>query len=38
MKTECLQTELDLAFLGEKRKDGVAIIKGLIYTRVGRGA
>jgi len=27
----------DSAFLGGKGKDGVALIKSLIYARVGRG-
>ncbi len=38
IKTECLQTKLDAAFLGEKGKERVPLIKSLIYARfVGRG-
>ncbi len=38
MKTECLQTKWDTAFLGGKGKDKVALIKSLIYVSVGIGA
>ncbi len=37
MKTVCLQTKWDAAFLGEKEKDRDAVIKSLIYVRIGRG-
>ncbi len=37
MKTEFLQTKRDAEFLGGKGKDRVALIKSIIYVRVGRG-
>jgi hypothetical protein len=37
MKIECLQAKWDTAFLGGKEKDGVSLIKSLIYAKVGRG-
>ena len=36
MKTECLETKRDAAHLGEKGKDRVALIKNIIYPRVGK--
>ncbi len=38
MKTECLQTKWDAAFLGRNGKDRVALIKSLLYIRVEKGA
>jgi len=38
MKTDCLPTKWDAAFLEGKGKDRVALIKSLIYARVGRSA
>ncbi len=38
MKTDGLQTKWDTSFLGGKERDRVALIKSLIYARVGRGA
>jgi len=35
MKTECIQTKWDAAFLGGKGKDRVALIENLIYKRFG---
>jgi hypothetical protein len=37
MKTECLETKWDTALFEWKGKDRVALIKSLIWTRVGRG-
>jgi len=38
MKMECFSTKQDAAFLGGKGKNKVALIKSLIYARVGSDA